>query len=221
MVITGCASLESAIQAVKFGAYDFVQKPFKIAEIQAVLERALSHARALSQLGAYQRDLETRVLARVQELKDFQEEVLKLNDLLVASQDETEEAPLLRPFLAHLDARFRPRGHTLLLPTAADGWQVLLHQGPTPWNPAGLPPPSRCQTALEWGGVEGVAEGYFIPLRRGDGLLAGLQLEFPWRDGFALDDRAFLFWQRQAEAALHGLLRTRAQVARVHHGHLP
>ena len=221
VVITGCASMEKAIQAVKFGAYDFVEKPFRIAEIQAVLERALSHAAALRQLEHYRKDLETRVLARVQDLKEFQEEVLKLNDLLMASQDESQEAPLLRPFLAHLTERFGPQGHAVLLPTLADGWELLLQQGPNPWNPVGLPPPSRSLAPLEWGGVEGASEGTFIPLRRGDRLLAGLFLEFPWRNAFNLEDRAFVFWRRQAEAALHGLLRTRAQVAQASHPHLP
>lgn len=47
VVITGFASMETAIRAVKYGAYDFVQKPFKLAEIEAVLDRALDHASVL------------------------------------------------------------------------------------------------------------------------------------------------------------------------------
>ena len=214
VVITGCASLETAIQAVKFGAYDFVQKPFKLAEIQAVVDRALTHACALSQLEEYQKDLESRVLARVQDLKDYQEEVLKLNELLVASQEELQEEPLLRPFLAHLAARFTPLIQMVFLPTAQDTWVRRFHEGQAPWDPATLPPPSQSQAPLEWGGTEGVSEGYFIPLRRKDQVLAALCLEFPWRNTFNLDDRAFLFWRRQAEAALHGLARTRVQVAK-------
>ena len=214
VVITGYASLETAIQAVKYGAYDFVRKPFKLAEIEAVLSRALSHAAVLRQLEDYRQDLEARVLARVQELKDYQEEVLKLNDLLVASQDELLEAPLLQPFLAHLRTRFQPTGITVLLPTRDDGWERLLHDQPSPWDPAGLPAPSRLQTPTEWGGVDGQSEAHLIPLGRADGVLAALHLSFPWRHGFQPDDPDFLFWCRQTEAALHGLARTRAQVAK-------
>jgi FixJ family two-component response regulator len=221
VVITGYASLESAIQAVKFGAYDFVQKPFKLAEIEAVLNRALDHATAMSQLAAYQKDLEGRVLARVQELRDYQAEVLRLNDLLVASQDELEEAPLLRPFLEHFCGRFKPLGHTLLLPTGADSWTVDLHAGARPWSEAGLPRPSGLTAAVEWGSQEGLSEGTLIPLRRGDLVLAALHLEFPWRHSFNLEDQVFVFWRRQVEAALHGLARTRAHVARLHPIHLP
>ena len=65
VVITGYASLDVAVEAIKRGAYDFVQKPFKLVEIEAVLDRALEHARLLSQLEAYRRDLEERVVSRV------------------------------------------------------------------------------------------------------------------------------------------------------------
>jgi hypothetical protein len=65
---------------------------------------------------------------------------------------------------------------------------------------------------MEWGGEEGQIEGFLVPLNRGDCLLAALYLRFPWRHSFQLEDRAFLFWCRQVEAALHGLNRTRAWV---------
>lgn len=221
VVITGFASMETAIQAVKYGAYDFVQKPFKLAEIEAVLSRALNHAVVLSQLVAYQQDLEARVLSRVQDLNDFQEEVLKLNELLVASQDETEEEALMRPFLAHLSTRFEALGQTVLLPTASDGWDLLLQEGPRTWNPSGCPPPSALLAPMEWGSAEGASEGYLIPLRNAKGMLAALFLELPWRHSFQLDDRGFQFWRRQVEAALHGLQRTRAQVASLGHSERP
>jgi FixJ family two-component response regulator len=205
VVITGYASLETAVQAVKFGAYDFVQKPFKLAEIEAVLDRALDHATLLNQLADYQRDLEGRVLARVQDLKDYQEEVLKLNDLLLASQDQVEEGPLLAPFLEHLAGRLRPRRMMALLTRADGGWRPL--QGEAPLD---LPAPAALLEPIEWGSREPDQEGFLIPLRRGATLLAALYLELPWHSGFQLDDPAFLFWRRQIEAALHGLARVRA-----------
>jgi CheY-like chemotaxis protein len=219
VVITGFASMETAIQSLKFGAYDFVQKPFKLAEIEAILNRALEHAALLSQLQDYQRDLETRVLTRVQEFKEYQEEVLRLNDLLLASQDEWEEEPMLRPFMAHLAVRFGPIGRVVLLPTAADGWDPILQEGAA--APPDLPPPSRLQDATEWGSAEGRTEGFLIPLRRGEGLLAAIYLQFPWRTSFHCEDRAFVFWRRQAEAALHGLALVRVHVRNLSRTPLP
>ena len=219
IVITGYASMETAIQSVKFGAYDFVQKPFKLAEIEAVLDRALDHAALLSQLEGYQKDLEARVLAKVEAFREYQEEVLLLNDLLLASQDELDEAPLLGPFMAHLAGRFRPLRHGALLPTAVDGWDPVLREGDL--DASTLPPPSTLREAVEWDCKEGETEGYLVPLRRGATLLAAVYVTFPWRTSFQLDDRAFVFWRRQAEAALYGLARVRAQVRNLGRTPLP
>ena len=41
IVITGYGTIETAVQAIKLGAYDFIQKPFQFNELQIVLERAL------------------------------------------------------------------------------------------------------------------------------------------------------------------------------------
>jgi CheY-like chemotaxis protein len=41
ILITGYASLETAIRAIKEGAYDYIRKPFKLAEIKIAVENAL------------------------------------------------------------------------------------------------------------------------------------------------------------------------------------
>jgi two-component system response regulator PilR (NtrC family) len=43
VVITAFATAENAVQAMKLGAYDYVLKPFKVDEIQLVIEKALEH----------------------------------------------------------------------------------------------------------------------------------------------------------------------------------
>jgi len=226
VVITGYASMETAIQAVKYGAYDFVQKPFKLAEIEAVLDRALDHAVVLSQLADYRNDLEDRVVARVRELNAFHQEVMKLNDLLVASQRELAEGPILEPFLAHLRGRFEPDDCLALLPTPADGWAICGHSGPVPWDPAAAPPaPSRLTAPMQWAWRDGRPEGHLVPLRSGELLLGAVGLAFQERSGFNPADPAFVLWRRQLEAALHGLRRTRDQVgaerSRAMHTHVP
>jgi DNA-binding NtrC family response regulator len=47
IVITGYASLKLAVEAVRLGAYSFLQKPFEIDEIQRIVEAALEHTRLL------------------------------------------------------------------------------------------------------------------------------------------------------------------------------
>jgi len=46
IVITGYATLETAVEAMKAGAYDFLAKPFKPAELRAVARRGLEHRAA-------------------------------------------------------------------------------------------------------------------------------------------------------------------------------
>ncbi len=43
IIITAYASVESAIAAMKMGAYDYIQKPFKHDELILIIERALEH----------------------------------------------------------------------------------------------------------------------------------------------------------------------------------
>lgn len=48
IIMTAYASAESAIQALKFGAYDYLQKPFKVAELKEALRRGLEFKRTLA-----------------------------------------------------------------------------------------------------------------------------------------------------------------------------
>ncbi|MCB9642838.1 MAG: sigma-54-dependent Fis family transcriptional regulator [Myxococcales bacterium] len=55
VILTAFATTETAIEAMKLGAYDYVQKPFKNKEIEAVLEKSLEK-RALLQENSLLRD---------------------------------------------------------------------------------------------------------------------------------------------------------------------
>jgi len=53
VVITGYGTVESAVQAIKLGAYDFIQKPLRLNELQVVIERALDRVTLARQLGIF------------------------------------------------------------------------------------------------------------------------------------------------------------------------
>jgi response regulator RpfG family c-di-GMP phosphodiesterase len=80
ILMTGYATTEAAIQALKRGAYDFIQKPFKLAELEASLTRALGHYRSLRENEAYQARLEEMVMERTQEILGLKEDIEKLFD---------------------------------------------------------------------------------------------------------------------------------------------
>lgn len=78
ILMTGYATTESAIQALKRGAYDFIQKPFKLVEIEASLERALEHYRLLRENEEYQQNLERMVEVRTQEILGLKNDIERL-----------------------------------------------------------------------------------------------------------------------------------------------
>ena len=46
VLISGFGTLQTAIEAVRAGAYDYISKPFNITEVKATVERALADAAA-------------------------------------------------------------------------------------------------------------------------------------------------------------------------------
>lgn len=215
VVLTGYASLSTAIEALKRGAYDFVQKPFKLDELEAVLNRALDHARLLRQLEDYQRDLEGRVAARVSELKTFQVEVLRLNTLLREALGALDERTLALPFLDYLRTRFKVDGAVILLPGEGRVWEIAARFGTRPWAALGsLPVPDTFLEPLDWGWDEGYPEGYLVPLRHGHVPLGALFLGFEARSAFQAEDPLFLLWKGQLEAGLFAVREARRQAER-------
>ena len=53
IVITGYGTIESAVEAIKKGAYDFIPKPFKMEELEIIIERALDRYALSKQLGFF------------------------------------------------------------------------------------------------------------------------------------------------------------------------
>lgn len=214
VVITGFATLDASIEAIKRGAYDFLQKPFKLEALEAVLDRALEFTRLQRRLDTYQSDLETRVLARVAEMKSFQEDVLCLNGLLRNALGETEEGPMVGPFLDYLKTRFSPDGFVLFLSGPSGTWTILKREGQRPWTAShDLPKAEQFSEMLEWGRESGYADGYLVPLRHAQRTLGAVFLGFESRSAFSAEDPVFQLWCNQVIAALHSLHRTRAYAA--------
>ncbi len=60
IMITACGSIESAVEAMKKGAYDYITKPFQYDDLTLVLDRAFERVRLLSDASYLRSELQMR-----------------------------------------------------------------------------------------------------------------------------------------------------------------
>ena len=60
IIMTAFGSIDQAVQAVKEGAYDYINKPFKIDEMMLTIEKALEERRLRHEVSALRQELRTR-----------------------------------------------------------------------------------------------------------------------------------------------------------------
>src|SRR5580698_5918542 len=75
VMITAFGSIETAIRAVKLGAYDYITKPFEIEELLLVADKALGERALRSKVARLQREVEDRyglgnIIAKSQAMRD-------------------------------------------------------------------------------------------------------------------------------------------------------
>src|SRR5689334_19709448 len=68
VLISGNLNIQSAIEAMRRGAYDYVTKPFDLTDVEAAVERALRHHRLLKSNYLYEQRLQELVHLRTNEL---------------------------------------------------------------------------------------------------------------------------------------------------------
>ncbi|HXL24846.1 MAG TPA: response regulator, partial [Chthoniobacterales bacterium] len=60
ILVTAYATADTAVEAMKMGAYDYIRKPFKIDELQLTVQRALDHQAALGEVKYLRKELKER-----------------------------------------------------------------------------------------------------------------------------------------------------------------
>ncbi|SRR6266699_393642 len=68
IMISGLQTVESAIEAMRLGAFDYVMKPFDLRQVEAVVKRALEHNELIVAKQRYENHLEELVEQRTAEL---------------------------------------------------------------------------------------------------------------------------------------------------------
>lgn len=87
ILLTGYGEVESAVQALKEGAADYLRKPVRVNELSAAVVKALDRRRLQRENRAYQVHLEDMVEAKTQELAEAYDRTL---EALVTALDARE-----------------------------------------------------------------------------------------------------------------------------------
>jgi diguanylate cyclase (GGDEF)-like protein len=108
VMISGIQDIESAIESMRVGAFDYIQKPFDFEHIEIAVERALNHHRLLSEKHLYENHLEILVKQRTEQLHylDYHDALTRLpnlalfedrltQSLLITQQNEKKLAVML------------------------------------------------------------------------------------------------------------------------------
>ncbi len=115
VVITGYATRDNAVSALKQGAYDFVQKPFESNEFSAVFGRAVENYLLIEENRKYQEDLENLVRKRTSQLQSLNDDLRSL----LALDQKTNKMILfderIKEYQSSILSRFKPDTAILLL----------------------------------------------------------------------------------------------------------
>jgi DNA-binding NtrC family response regulator len=85
IVITAYAKVESALEAMKLGAYDYIAKPFKVDELQLTIQRALDHQQDRKEIQQLRRAVKEKyrfenIIGTSQKMQDVYNLIAKVAD---------------------------------------------------------------------------------------------------------------------------------------------
>ena len=81
IMVTANRDVQTAIQAVRLGAYDYIVKPMSVAEVILAANRALEHRKLVLENRSYQTNLERMVREKTFDLEQKVRELSALNSL--------------------------------------------------------------------------------------------------------------------------------------------
>jgi len=88
IMVTALAGLQTALGAIRAGAYDYITKPFQLAEVELVVRRAMEHRRLRLENRAYLSHLEDLVEQRTRQLRAVHVDLITSLALALEAKDE-------------------------------------------------------------------------------------------------------------------------------------
>jgi len=128
IMATGISDVNTAVEAMRLGAYDYLVKPFNVDLIFLSVERALEKRRLLLENRNYQLNLEKRVTEQTQLLEQKVRELTALNNLFVKYLNQGFEAA---EAYGHLANSIIKAGEDIrVLAKEAEARRVEVHNSP-------------------------------------------------------------------------------------------
>ena len=116
IMVSGVADTETAIDSIRKGACDYVTKPFNLTDVLFTIDRVVEKRRLVRENREYQRDLESKVAERTEELTRKSREIQTLYDELKTAFNEIQVTyeSTLEALIAALDSRdTETQGHSM------------------------------------------------------------------------------------------------------------
>ena len=92
IMVTAVRKVQTALQAVRLGAYDYIIKPLSVDEVVFAVARALEHRRLVLENHSYQINLERMVEEKTSHLEQKVRELSALNSLFQAHLNQRYDA---------------------------------------------------------------------------------------------------------------------------------
>ena len=92
ILMTAYANIDSAVEALRMGAYDYLRKPFRPEDLLATLDRCFDRLQLGRELQAAHDDLERRVENRTRELTDEIAQRKRIEEELRLAKDQADAA---------------------------------------------------------------------------------------------------------------------------------
>ncbi|MCX6539351.1 MAG: sigma-54 dependent transcriptional regulator [Acidobacteria bacterium] len=112
VLISGFGTLETAIEAVRAGAFDYISKPFNIAQVKSVVERALAQAASPEERPRDARVAPTGLIGRSAEMLDVYKQIAHAADaaapVLIVGESGTGKELVAKAIHGHGRRAARP-----------------------------------------------------------------------------------------------------------------
>ncbi|MFZ1985723.1 MAG: sigma-54 dependent transcriptional regulator [Desulfatitalea sp.] len=113
IVVTGYGSMESAIQAMKFGSYDYLQKPFKLDHLKLIIDRITEEKKVKDKVALIRKRGRERhkfeglvgISARMQQIYELIETVSRQNPMVLIQGESGTGKELVARTIHHLSVQ--------------------------------------------------------------------------------------------------------------------